>query len=513
MNRFQNAAWIVLWACLIASLYAPSLSTRFDFNDDGSVVYPTPAAGEQLRVYRDKLAGEYQSLGIFRPVLLAHWQIAAQMLGPNAFRWRLARLLWAALAAAAMLTLMLELRIRPAAAILATAVAMWSPEQSEVWNALTLSEGVAMPYALAALICAVRAARSSRPLRWDIAGALFVLAALGCKNTFAAIVPAQLLLRVAPDGRDLRQAWRRHGRRALWLALTLLFPLGHFVIYKAGWHPGQYATGAPYPRQLIAMARGVIKETVFLIVPIALSVAALIAVRKSSARAGSRWLDLAANGLRPLWDEYRGAFVSGLLLLVAGVAIYLPVRLHNPGGRYAIPAAWGGDLWFAALLSALMQAPAGAYKRVALGAAALGIGAIAIANLAVQQRFAARARCLWDALETVERDTPPKSCIGWFYGPELARGEGIHFIWHLRARGNRFAMDLIDAGNGQADERAINDIGDAICRRPAILISGDRSTPPPPGFVAAGKIEVPYWFGARRFDCYLWRARQRPRKE
>ncbi len=507
-NRGRTAGWIVLWACLIASLYIPGLSTQFDFNDDGNLVYPSGAATveQHLRLYRDRVLGEYHSLGVFRPVLLAHWQVGAQVLGANAFRWRLARTVWAALAAGAMLTLMLQLRIRPAAAVLATAVALWSPEQGEVWRALTLSEGVAMPYALAGLICAVAAARSARPTPWDMAGALFVLAALGCKNTFAAIVPAQMLLRIAPDGLQLRQAWRRHGRRAAALGLTLLLPAGHFIIYKSAWHPGQYATAPPDPGQLITMARGMIKESIFLMVPAALSIAALLTVGKSASEAAQeRRRDALVQGLRRLWRDYRGAWLVGLLLLGAGIAIYLPVRLRNPGGRYAIPAAWGGDLWFAALLSGLIESPASAMRRVAVAAAALGVGALAIASLAAQQRFAARARCLWRALETVGTMAPPERCIAWVYGPELARGEGIHFIWHLRARGHPLRLALIDAGSGRIDELSEHYVGIPICRRPAIVVSGRRADAPP-GFAAAGTIEVPYWFGLRRYDCYLWRA-------
>jgi hypothetical protein len=161
MTHPRSPRWILLWACLLASLYLPTLATPFDFNDDGNLVYPAASmpAGRHLRQYWDSVIGEYHNLGLFRLVLLAHWEIEANLLGPSAFRWRLTRLLWAALAAAAMLTLMLELRIRPAAAVIATAIAMWAPEQSEVWIALTLSEGVAMPYALIGLICAVRAAR------------------------------------------------------------------------------------------------------------------------------------------------------------------------------------------------------------------------------------------------------------------------------------------------------------------------------------------------------------------
>ena len=34
--------WVPLGAVLIACLYLPSLTTRFDFNDDGCLAYPAP---------------------------------------------------------------------------------------------------------------------------------------------------------------------------------------------------------------------------------------------------------------------------------------------------------------------------------------------------------------------------------------------------------------------------------------------------------------------------------------
>ena len=86
------------------------------------------------------------------------------------------------LAAGMMLWLMRELRIHPIAAFLATAVALWNPYRNEIWTSLSLAEGVAMPYALLALVCAVRAARSSRSWVWDLVGVACVLTALGCKS-------------------------------------------------------------------------------------------------------------------------------------------------------------------------------------------------------------------------------------------------------------------------------------------------------------------------------------------
>jgi hypothetical protein len=360
----------------------------------------------------------------------------------------------------------------------------------------------------------VRAARSTRPLKWDIAGALLVLAALGCKNTFAAIVPAQLLLRVAPDGRDLRQAWRRHGRRALLLASTLLLPAGHFALYKASWHAGQYVTGAPPPSQLVPMMRGIAKEAALLILPVALSILALLAwgrarLREVDAGSPTRLRAAAAEGFGPLWEQYRGACLAGALLLIAGIAIYLPVRVHNPGGRYAIPAAWGGDLWVAALLSTLLEARAGIWKTAAYGAVALGIGGLVVTNVAQQARFAARARCLWQALEFVEHQGAADSCIGWLYGPDLARGEGVHFTWHLRARGKAVRTALIDAGAGRLDDDGrLRDLGEgAICHHPNILFSGSPAIAPGFDFTLMRVIQTPYWHGTRRFDCYVWQPR------
>src|SRR5439155_13511948 len=88
-----------------------------------------------------------------------------------------------------------ELGVRPLPALFAAALAFWNPYRNEIWTSLTLSEGVAMPYALAALWCAARANRSRVAWPWDVASAVGVLAALGCKNVFAALVPVQVELR------------------------------------------------------------------------------------------------------------------------------------------------------------------------------------------------------------------------------------------------------------------------------------------------------------------------------
>src|SRR5262249_11377150 len=156
--------------------------TRFDFVDDGNLVYPAapmPLAQRLELVWR-KIEANYQHLGPFRPVLWAHWEAEAELWQGDPLHWRAARLAWTALSAAALLWLLRELKIHPTAAVLSAALAMWNPYRNEIWTSLTLAEGVAMPYAVLALVCAVRASRSPRPWPWDVAGFLCVVAALGC---------------------------------------------------------------------------------------------------------------------------------------------------------------------------------------------------------------------------------------------------------------------------------------------------------------------------------------------
>src|SRR5207244_3779908 len=86
--------WIPIGAVLIACLYLPTLQTRFDFIDDGNLVYPTrpmPLA-ERLDVVWGKIKANVEHLGPFRPILWVHWEIEADLFGGNPFVWRLARL-------------------------------------------------------------------------------------------------------------------------------------------------------------------------------------------------------------------------------------------------------------------------------------------------------------------------------------------------------------------------------------------------------------------------------------
>ena len=488
---------LLAWALLLACLYLPSLATRFDFIDDGDLVYPAPPLprDERLLFIWKKIVDNYEQLGPFRPVLWVHWETAAELFAGNAVAWRLARLLWAGLAAASFLWLLRELGIRRGAALFTAALAMSNPYRSEIWTSLTLSEGVAMPYALAALACAVRATRSRRPWRWDLAGLLAVLAALGCKNTFAALIPAMILLRVFPDGLSLREGWRRNGRRGLLFLLALLPVFAHYAIFKLGWRPGQYTTGTASWAQLWRMLFVVLGAVGVTFVGPGLVVAGLAVWM-------GKWATRCPDSLRESATFLRAACLAGGALLVAGIGIYLP--LDAVSARYSMPAVWGADLLVAVLLHALWQRPA-PVARLRLAAGVLlgcGLAAGLVANLGRQDRFAARAHLLWQVLEHVEAQAPPDACIAWLGGPQLNVEEGIHFCWHLHNRGR----DDIDVA-------LLDDRGTPLARRelapaggpPLFLVSGTRSDPPGGPWRKERDFRACYWCGCRRYDCALYR--------
>ncbi len=507
--------WVLVAAVLLPCLYLPTLATRFDFIDDGNLVYPLPqlSAAQHWGTLWAKIIGNSKHLGPFRPVLWAHWVAEAELFAGDAFLWRGARLLWSMLAAGMLLWLLRELGIRPVAAILATALAFWNPYRSEIWTSLTLSEGVGMPYALLALVCAVRAARSSRPWVWDLLGALGILAALGCKVTFAAIVPAQVLLRLFPAELSLREGGRRHGWRAGLLGLTLLFPLIHFVQFKLTWQPGHYRADSISAAQLLRMLGAILGASSlnFLWPGVVLTG---VALWKTSAprsryrgapdrkRAAGLIPGVRTAGLEPaaanLFASYRNAGLAGAALLVCGIGIYLP--MSGVSGRYSMPAIWGLDLGFAVLLSALAGVGASVWKRAAWATLACGLAAVAVANLGKQDKFAARAALLWQALEHVEGEYPQGTCLGWVAGPNLNIEEGIHFSWHLALRGRRYLpLQLLDA-DGRPQQRSELP---PIDRQPVLLLSG-APTVPGEHWKLRREFAAVYWGGLRRYHCYLF---------
>jgi hypothetical protein len=502
-SRRRSLFWLIGWAALICALYVPTLAMNFDFNDDGSLVYPAPPmpAAQRVELYWSKVIADYKDRGPFCPVLWAHWEVEAQTLGAHPMRWRALRLIWAVASAALMLAVLLEIGARPEAAIFAVAVAMWAPDRDEIWTSLTIDEGVVMPYAMLVLYCALRGARSKRPLGWDIGGALCMIAILLSKNTFAAMIPAQLMLRVWPDGRDWRAGWRMRGKRAIPLALPALIPIIHFAVFKAAWHSGQYRVSAPSLGELGVMSRVIWNAggVIYLAAGLALSV---IAMSKSEeGKMSARGMLVA---MRPVWERHRAAIISGSLLLFAGTMIFLPVS-GSGAGRYSVPAVWGIDFWFAAFVSELIVVGDSVWKRAAVAAFVAGLAAIAFVNLMRQGKFGARIQCLWQMIDVIEQRAPLDACVGWVVGPKLDLAEGIHFAWHLRGRGHPEQMVFIGQPELSSSPQGVTlGLEPALrCVEPEFAISATPS-PPVTGLVLARHVSVPYRFGLKYFDCYEW---------
>ena len=546
--RFRFSPWLILaGAIAIPLLYVPTLATRFDFIDDGNLVYSAPPMplGNRIGLVWDKIVANYDHLGPFRPVLWAHWEFVADLARNDAFTWRLIRLGWSILAAAMLLALMRELRLPAWPSLLATALAMWNPYRNEIWTSLTLSEGVAMPYALAALWCAARANRSRHAWLWDIASALCVLAAMGCKNTFAAIVPAQLYLRMCADGVNLREGISRHWRRIVLLSLTLLLPIGHYVYFRLNWHPGQYpptgVTAAQLGRMISALGGAMSLD--FLAAGVAAALLALVVWGRQSFCHSERSVEsaLSVRCLRSTRNERMGhseirhatdsgqqiprcartdkvGWITAALLVVCGVAIYLPMPAVS--GRYTMPAVWGLDLALAGLLALLGTVELPVWRKLAMAAVVGGLIAVAIANVGRQAKVAARINVLWQALEFVEKSAGNEARIAWVSGPQLNVEEGIHFRWHLQARGHdNVVVDLFDE-HGVAEERCelppVNPgSGSSFILHPSsfslrpssFAITGTPQPPPTGDWALVRHFEATFWLGRRHFDCYLWEAR------
>jgi hypothetical protein len=483
--------WLPLGALAIALAYLPTLSAPFDFIDDGNLVYPAPP-GTSLERHAElwwaSVVANVEHLGPFRPTLWAHWHVQANLFGADPFVWRTYRLIWCAIATGVFLWLLRVLNVPAPAALFCVAAAMWNPYRSEIWTSLTLSEAVAMPYALFALVAARKGAVSSRPLWWDASGAAAALVALGCKNTFAAIVPAQVMLRMLADGLTPREAWRKNGFPALALTLTLALPVAHFVYFKLNWHPGQYRPQGPslaqFGRILSALKGGMGLD--FLGGGVALATV------------------VAARGFK-IGCEHRAAAICAAILTIGGIAVYLP--MHDVSGRYTIPAVWGLDILFALLLAALLKVPASCWRTAALVALGVGLVAVLTANVLRQEKTAARARVLWQVVRHLESTAPPNSTVMWVNDPgrgmpfgTLGVEEGIHVGWHLAHRGRPdIRIALYDAHEQPlARVELAGPVGE-----PRFRVSGASASAP--GWEPDVSFWQVYQFGRKRYDCHVGR--------
>ena len=488
-SRFPH--WILLGGLILALGYLPSLNTPFDFIDDGNLVYPAPSgltANDHVVRWWDKVRANVTHLGPFRPVLWMHWEVFANTFGGDVFTWRVSRLVWCGFAATMLLWLLRELKINPIAALVTTAAAMWNPYRNEIWTSLTLAEGVAMPYAILALIAARKAAQGSQPGRWDALAIVGFLAALGCKNTFVALLPAMLTLRILADGLSLREALLANRWRASIYLLPLLMPAVHFVYFKLNWQPGQYETPGPSFAQLTRIAlwlKGAAGLD-FLGVGLLATFGALVLNRTTR--------------YREIIGEYRALLIASGCLFIAGVAVYLPMPMM--AARYTMPAVWGCDLALALLLTIVLALPQTTSKTVALATVFIGLGVMMFTNVGRQEKFAARSRVLWDALDHLEKTAPPNARVAWISGETsggaLNAEEGIHFQWHLLHRGRGDIRIGLVNETGHPIPRVelpplIGEPEYRLAMKPVADTHWDRQQE----FAAA------YWLGRKKFQCQL----------
>ena len=491
------AWWIPVGAILICGLYAPTLQTRFDFADDGILVYPDSklsVAGQFEQVWQHSRT-EFFDRGPFRPMTWAHWDLAAYLLGPNDVARRLERFAWSILAAASLMWFLYELRLHPQAILLAAALSMWNPYRGEIWIGLGLTEAFAMPYALVALAAALRAARSPRAIGWDALAIVCLVAALAVKNTFAALIPAIVYMRLVGGGLSLRDGLRKHFWTAGVYALTLIYPVTHFILFKLNPSVSSYSTGFDpnqLPRFLKSLTGGMSRDVM---------APGLIAIFAAIVIARRRGVDLQMA-------QYRTAIVAGLLLLAAGTAVYLPI--NGVAGRYTIPAIWGADVLVAVLLSILFRAPVRFWSKLASALFIIGLAVVAVMSVGKQVQVKARNELFWQALEHVETNLPRGAEIGWLgtdvvgvKTKELPFSEGFHFQGHL-------------VGRQQSDIKIkplLRNNPPASADWPPWVMTGTDVPPSTGEWVLIRRFESRYWAERRTYECFLWTRAAKPRRK
>lgn len=483
-------------ALLIASIYLPTIGTNFDFQDDGATAHPQGVAtvGEFNALVWKTTAAEFRDKGPYRPVAWYFWIGQEELFAGHPLSWRLFRFAWTALATLALLAFLQELGF---SAIIATATAlaaMWNGYRAEVWLSPTFCEGIAMPFALAGLFCAYRAPRSQRAWLWDLGAIAGAAAAVGCKNVFAAVIFAQMFLRVSHPDLTLRQGVTKFGSRAALLGVTIVLPVAHFICYRLTMNATRYdmAWDIHQPGRLLNGFLGAIGKD--FLGPALLSALVL-----------SAWASLRRMGPEPTaQDRFRARTTLGAggILFLFGFAVYAPMA--GVAGRYTLPGVWGLDLICAVLWARVAMLPGIARKLIA-AALVIGLAISAVSLIGKQEKNTARIATLWDALYAVEASAPPGARIGWVAVPDRVRTEelelceGIHFLWHLHGRGRRdlYWQNLaphepLDAG------------------LPCDLLLTSSTTPPSASWQLLQECRHSYWFGRKEVICCVWRAVEAP---
>jgi hypothetical protein len=490
--------WVFLGGILLALGYLPMISAPFDFMDDGNLVYPTKGLTlpQHAELWWQKVAANVEHLGPFRPAVWLHWQMAANLFGSDPVAWRTGRLVWCAFAAIMLLWFFHTLKIPPVAALLAGAAAMWNPYRNEIWTSLTLAEGVAMPYALLALVASRRAVASPRPMLWEWLAMLNLLMCLGCKNTFVALLPVMIYLRVANDtGGGLWAGLKTNWWRVLVYTTPLAMPVIHFIYFKTHWKPGYYETPGPSFTQaghFLNWLKGA--SGLDFLAPGAIAAVTLVWWKRKS-----------------LSGSIRVQLVAGVGLLLCGFAVYLPMNIMS--GRYTMPAVWGVDLLFALLLAGFVKLESTRLTQLTWAMLGIGLVALMVAGVNRQEKIVARNTMLWAMLNRVEKQLPTGAVLEWCSGPtesgELNIEEGIHFYWHLLHRGRGDVRILLTDLEGNPIPRV--ELA-PVLGEPAYRLSAHGSDENLAWKLVANE-QRPYRYGAKHHDVALESRRPIPKPE
>ena len=142
-------------------------------------------------------------------------------------------------------------------------------------------------------------------------------------------------------------------------------------------------------------------------------------------------------------------------------------------------------------------------RKAAFVAFVCGLICVAATNLGRQEKFAARAAMLWNALEWVEEDAPAGACVAWQCGPTLGAEEGIHFNWHLQTRARKkVAVVLVDEQGRPLSRPELPWNGDGTLT-PSVIITGSPNQPRH-GWDMRQALRIPYWMSKRKQECYVW---------
>jgi hypothetical protein len=478
-----------LWACLLPLAYLPTLWIDFDFNEDGAVVH-SAAHGSGWGRTIEKSWHEYQITGPFRPVTWAHWIWTSHLCGDDPVLHRGQRLVWCAFAAWTLCWFLWEMGLSLLPILLISAAAMWSPSRAEIWIHLGMPEAFGMPYSLLALIGVVRASRSRVAWRWDLFAALCFLLALGVKNTYLALAPALLWLRLYGADEAWAIAWKRHRLSLVWIVLLASLPVIHFLTLKLWPRESHFETGLSW-QQTGQYLEGLLRAACPLrlagcFLGLSLLLALLVIMPRASAFTTIR-------------VQTRVALVAGLLLVLGGVVVYLPWKVMY--GRYTMPAVWGVDLLMGMLLMGVISqgTPRMSWATCILFCVGLLCELRDVRH--EQDHLYARSAPLWQMIRFLENECPEKAIIALINDAEHERfGDGLlaHLSWHVHFR-RRADLNIVLAQKSPP-------------ARADMLASGSAASPAA-GYVRVASFKTPSRRYAGKYDVHLWQRERIAQRE